>query len=229
MDHRFIVRPRLVQAFQLTDETRADNSNWPQWLHDAWNKGKGSVGAVWPNDQAGSNDLMLNTGAGSYVWPVGDWIICHRDGSFRLYKDDSFATEFVAYARQPVANLEKQLEIAKSPGNGDANRYMRGMANGLICAMATMLDEEPQYLTGPTLDENDKQPGLSITDDAHHEAFMRQRAVEIAISAAPHIFEGGSPRADEIMAFAQKIVTFTSPLITLTGGVTNIINPTSPD
>lgn len=65
-----------------------------------------------------------------------------------------------------------------------------------------------------------------ITGDPHHEAYMRQRAVEIAISAGPHIIRGAGTPADDIMAFAQQIVTFTSPLITVTGsGAGNVDKP----
>ena len=49
-----------------------------------------------------------------------------------------------------IEALEAQVAVASSKGNYDCDPYMWGMANGLICALATMRDETPVYLDKPT-------------------------------------------------------------------------------
>ncbi len=37
-------KPVVVEAFQMTKKHRWDNSEWPEWLHRAWNtEGEGSL------------------------------------------------------------------------------------------------------------------------------------------------------------------------------------------
>ena len=48
-----------------------------------------------------------------------------------------------------IEAVENQVKIQCSNGNWNYDPYMHGMANGLICALATMKGEEPQYLSAP--------------------------------------------------------------------------------
>lgn len=41
-------RPPVIDAMQLTEETRADQSGWPAWLVAAWALPRNSLGAVAP-------------------------------------------------------------------------------------------------------------------------------------------------------------------------------------
>ncbi len=52
-------------------------------------------------------------------------------------------------AEKRLDELRDCTELAKSRGNADANDYMRGMANGLILALATMEGKDPEYLDWP--------------------------------------------------------------------------------
>jgi len=45
--------------------------------------------------------------------------------------------------------LREQIKIQCVAGNWDYDPYMHGMANGLICALATMEGKEPEYLERP--------------------------------------------------------------------------------
>ena len=45
---RYRKRPVEIEAFQMTEERRQDMSEWPPWLHEAWNKRFWHVGAVYP-------------------------------------------------------------------------------------------------------------------------------------------------------------------------------------
>ena len=35
---KFRKKPVVVEAFQMTKETRASNADWPTWMHEAWQK-----------------------------------------------------------------------------------------------------------------------------------------------------------------------------------------------
>jgi hypothetical protein len=45
--------------------------------------------------------------------------------------------------------LKEQVKVQCSDGNWDYDPYMHGMANGLICALATIEGKEPKYLDAP--------------------------------------------------------------------------------
>jgi len=45
--------------------------------------------------------------------------------------------------------LQEQVRIQCSDGNWNYDPYMHGMANGLICALATIEGKEPKYLNPP--------------------------------------------------------------------------------
>lgn len=59
-----------------------------------------------------------------------------------------------------MTNLDKLRNLTKtqsSPGNGDYDPYMHGMANGMILALAIMEDKEPQFLNAPEVWGRDKK------------------------------------------------------------------------
>lgn len=45
--------------------------------------------------------------------------------------------------------LRRCIAVAKSPGYGDYNKYMRGVANGLILALSIIEGTEPEFMTAP--------------------------------------------------------------------------------
>jgi len=51
--------------------------------------------------------------------------------------------------RSGLHDLEKINGIQSSHGNWDYDEYMRGMANGLILAVAIMKNKEAEYLDKP--------------------------------------------------------------------------------
>lgn len=74
---KFRKRPVVIEAFQMTKERRKDNSEWPNWLHRAWQKDFG-VGAVSSEDFPNSNGtdrLVINTLEGTHYVDWDDWII----------------------------------------------------------------------------------------------------------------------------------------------------------
>lgn len=73
---RFRKNPVVVEAFQMTEERRWDNSEWPEWLHEAWSKDYDAVGAVFPakaGDTVGF--VMVRTLSGPVVVVWNDWIV----------------------------------------------------------------------------------------------------------------------------------------------------------
>lgn len=64
----------MENSFQMTKERRWDNSEWPNWLNEAWQMDPGE-GAVWIDDNDPlRNRLVLGTSEGvqRIVW--GDWL-----------------------------------------------------------------------------------------------------------------------------------------------------------
>lgn len=60
----------------------------------------------------------------------------------------------------PLDELKRCRDIAMSPGNADYNKYMRGIANGLILAVAIMEDKEPDFIPAPNEPSAAKQAAL---------------------------------------------------------------------
>lgn len=77
MSTKFRKKPVAIEAFQMTKEARMDNSNWPDWLHAAWNKPCGLVGALQRVDPfAPMPDLLeIVTLEGKHLVSWNDWII----------------------------------------------------------------------------------------------------------------------------------------------------------
>ena len=74
---KFRKRPVVIEAFQMTKERRWDNSEWPQWLHDAWQRNPGAGGCIWaePNASGVKEKLLCCTLSGIVRIDWDDWII----------------------------------------------------------------------------------------------------------------------------------------------------------
>jgi hypothetical protein len=53
--------------------------------------------------------------------------------------------------KERIQTLKKQIKIQCTDGNWNYSPYMHGMANGLICALATLEGKEPEYLAVPAI------------------------------------------------------------------------------
>ena len=91
---KFRKKPVVIEAFQMTKEARWDNSDWPNWLNQAWQKDRKDEGAlfIWADDvDDGSNDsLGVHTLEGDLVVSWGDWIIQGVKGELYPCKPDIF-------------------------------------------------------------------------------------------------------------------------------------------
>ena len=86
-------KPVVVEAFQMTEERRRDNSEWPDWLNQAWNKDICEEGAIWPYNYPNSNGtdkLFIRTLEGSHLVSWGDYITRGVKGELYACKPDIF-------------------------------------------------------------------------------------------------------------------------------------------
>src|SRR5688500_3822483 len=98
----FRKKPVVIEAFQITEARRADNSEWPNWLHDAWQRGPGEVNALWPSmypESDGTDTLAIGTLEGSLSVSWDDWIIQGVKGELYPCKPDIFAEMYEAVER----------------------------------------------------------------------------------------------------------------------------------
>jgi hypothetical protein len=83
---KFRRKQQVIEAFQMTREARQDNSDWPAWLGEAWQKERGEIGALWPReypDSDGTDELLLQEGSSVQgVIAFGTWII-NDNGALR--------------------------------------------------------------------------------------------------------------------------------------------------
>ena len=96
---RFRKKPVVIEAFQMTKERRADNSEWPEWMHAAWNTPHDQAGALYPADYPdsdGTDELLIVTLEGVHRVTFGDWIIRGIQGELYPCKPDIFAATYEA-------------------------------------------------------------------------------------------------------------------------------------
>lgn len=88
-------KPVVIEAFQMTPERRINNSEWPDWLNQAWNKSTTEPGAL-VNRIEGSGDgpLCIQTLEGLMNVDWGDFIIQGVKGELYPCKPDIFAATY---------------------------------------------------------------------------------------------------------------------------------------
>jgi len=93
---KFRKKPVVIEAFQMTLERRWNNSEWPNWLHQAWQR-EPSEGAVWINPDApiadgheSAAELVCGTLEGVHRIDFGDWIIQGIESELYPCKPDIF-------------------------------------------------------------------------------------------------------------------------------------------
>ena len=91
--YKFTKKPVEIEAFQMTEARRYDNSEWPNWLNKAWNNDP-SEGAMWCED--GGKELFCGTLEGVHIISWDDWIIQGIKGELYPCKPDIFAATYEA-------------------------------------------------------------------------------------------------------------------------------------
>lgn len=96
---RYRKKPVVIEAFQMTEERRQDNTDWPVWLHEAWNIGHGQEGGVFPANQhfpRAGDEVAIWTLEGIHLVSFGDWIIRGVRGELYPCKPEIFAATYEA-------------------------------------------------------------------------------------------------------------------------------------
>lgn len=94
---KFRKKPVVIEAFQMTKERRGDNSEWPNWLNQAWNKDFSEVGAMGCEDYPNSNGkdrLIIHTLEGNHLVNWNDFIIQGIHGELYPCKPDIFEATY---------------------------------------------------------------------------------------------------------------------------------------
>ena len=104
-------RKTPIEAFQMTFERRMDNSQWPNWLHEAWNKDRREPGALFrsypsliagtPRDTLAIRGRHADTQVG---W--GDWIVQYGDGGLGTCSPELFEAMYEPVPRETVLDTE---------------------------------------------------------------------------------------------------------------------------
>jgi hypothetical protein len=75
--------------------TRWDNKDWPNWLHEAWNKNGHEYGALRIDPHSLQGHLMVNTPNGTVRVPWDGYIVQVSDGSLWVYEKGLFEAIYV--------------------------------------------------------------------------------------------------------------------------------------
>ena len=99
-------KPVVIEAFQMTKARRADNSEWPQWLHEAWQKPHGTPGGVscveYPHSD-GTDNLQIQTLEGLMFVNWDDYIIQGVNGELYPCKLEIFEKTYEPASAEPPA------------------------------------------------------------------------------------------------------------------------------
>lgn len=87
-------KPVVIEAFQMTEARRWDNSEWPEWLHEAWNRRHGERSLSIDSDDPDGARFVIGTLEGVHRVTWGDWIIRGVKGELYPCKPDVFAATY---------------------------------------------------------------------------------------------------------------------------------------
>lgn len=92
---KFKKKPVVIEAFQMTRETRVSNRNWPNWLNQAWQLERDEPGSVFPTEEGtGDGTVSIGTLEGEMLVNFGDWIIQGVEGELYPCKPEIFAVTY---------------------------------------------------------------------------------------------------------------------------------------
>ena len=84
-------KPVVIEAFQMTGEHRLNNSEWPEWLHRAWQLPVKEVGSFFCSADGG---IFIQTLGGTHTVSWDDWIIKNIKGELYPCKPDIFEATY---------------------------------------------------------------------------------------------------------------------------------------
>lgn len=92
----FRKKPVVIEAFQMTEERRMDNADWPDWLNLAWQVERDEEGSLQRVDMCADlpDALEIVTLEGVHHVSWGDWIIKGVGGELYPCKPEIFAATY---------------------------------------------------------------------------------------------------------------------------------------
>jgi hypothetical protein len=96
---KFVRKPVEVEAFQMTKGRRWDNSEWPQWLHEAWQMDPGVSGSLYPvidlqTGEASDNLLIGFEDEFPMLVAMGDWIVKDENDNLLALRPSEFEEQY---------------------------------------------------------------------------------------------------------------------------------------
>jgi hypothetical protein len=94
--NKYRKKPIIIEAFQMTEQRRMDNSEWPEWLNRAWNGDRDGAGTLQrvSLDAPLPDQLQIVTLEGPHLVTWGDYIIQGVQGELYPCKADIFAATY---------------------------------------------------------------------------------------------------------------------------------------
>jgi len=92
----------------MTDENIHNRTEWPRWLHDAYNLERNVPGALFPTLGI-PGKLIINTLEGALIVCIDDWIIKGVKGEIYPCKPDIFEATYEPEEGTRNCTLDKEL------------------------------------------------------------------------------------------------------------------------
>lgn len=99
---RYRKKPIVVEAFHMSREHCLDNSEWPSWLHQAWQKPIAEAGALFSRLDGA---LFVQTLEGTHKVSWDDWIIQGVEGELYPCKPEIFEKTYDAVDVKPFTQM----------------------------------------------------------------------------------------------------------------------------
>ena len=89
----------------MTEARRESNADWPAWMHEAWNRGVGEEGRLFPaklRSREHGERLIIHTLEGDHLVSWGDYIIKGVNGELYPCKPEIFEATYEAVTDENV-------------------------------------------------------------------------------------------------------------------------------
>lgn len=123
MNLKFRKKPVVIEAFQMTEDRRINNIDWPEWMHRAWQIDREAPGSLYPTEEGTHNGtLSIGTLEGQHLVSWGDWIIQGVKGELYPCKPDIFAATYEAVHDNLSELYESEAPVGEGGGTAPNER-----------------------------------------------------------------------------------------------------------
>lgn len=138
-------KPVVIEAFQMTEETRWNNVDWPEWLHLAWNKKPGEEGAFY----IAYGNLYLSTLEDPHRVTFDDFIIRGVAGELYPCKPEIFEQTYSALTDDLCGVVEITKKAIMDMGEAAVDLALKDLRERLIAEMRTIYVAEIERRIAP--------------------------------------------------------------------------------